>query len=302
MKVHSISDLFLGARSAQSDMLESTLLAFTASPWLRRAYVRGSIASGEYDRVSDIDFVAVYSPRHFNKIVELSPDIMASHFHVLLPPWLDSIVPDFGGVGFVYLVEYNGKVVTIDLYFLPESKIAIITKLTDVKLLYCNSDNDLKQCKGTTQRSTEAGTPRRYGYTPDSERDVTTSLVVEIFVLAIFLMKRIARGQIFLNYSETHRQTCALNRLWRAVYDVPHVDFGFYHLEKALFSSVGGRRFSQPLLRTIQSPLSDQRVVLDKVGLAMEIIQDGSPEVFNRMRKPLEFLLDYLSSWVPTQG
>jgi predicted nucleotidyltransferase len=80
------------------------------------AYSRGSLARGDADRYSDIDLLCVVTPDKFKQYVEQVDEMLGKNHKLLTPGWVDTIVKDFGGVGFVYLIEEQDKIYQADLY------------------------------------------------------------------------------------------------------------------------------------------------------------------------------------------
>jgi hypothetical protein len=103
----------------QTGVLEDLKAAFLQRSWCRGMLLRGSLAQGSQDADSDIDLVVTVDEKGFETALQ-DLSVLPSP---VLPPWLDTIVRDFGGVGFVFLLQVAPeKWGQIDIYFLPHGR------------------------------------------------------------------------------------------------------------------------------------------------------------------------------------
>jgi len=287
LKTYSVDDLLLAAKPPQFEILERLVAVFSASPSFVKAYVRGSIANRNFDRASDVDFVAVFDDQAFVVMIQLAENILRAHFNVILPPWLDTIVPNFGGTGFVYLVEVDGELFSIDLYLLPASKIERLEQMTTPKLIYDRqqqpSANDLVS---SLAQSGFQGTQRQHSS--------PVVCFVEAVTISFLLLKRISRNQVFLNYSETHLLNRALCRLVRSIFDPEHIDYGWYLLEETPKNQVVSRPVLDQLRRMIQAkPVSEKSDVADKLRFAIKLLMEEDPQGYGQLETGIKFFLNY---------
>src|SRR5687767_5700259 len=109
MTLASITELVAASRPKAFTLLEQATEKITVSPYVTHVFVRGSLASGRADRMSDLDFVAGVADEHFRDFHEALDTFMTTEFNAILPGWRDTIVNTMGGIGYVYLVENDGK-------------------------------------------------------------------------------------------------------------------------------------------------------------------------------------------------
>jgi len=96
--------------------------ALVEKPWCEDIYLRGSLARGSEDSESDIDLVVTVAEDEFNAALHELCSAPPLFLRDRLPPWLDFLVRDYGGIGHVYLLQLNEqKWVQIDIYLLPRS-------------------------------------------------------------------------------------------------------------------------------------------------------------------------------------
>ena len=93
----------------QYKIMSEILKECTGIEGLDQAYIRGSLARGDADVHSDIDLLCVVTPEKFEEFVNAANKIVREKHAAIFPGWTDTIVKDFGGVGFVHLIEHEGK-------------------------------------------------------------------------------------------------------------------------------------------------------------------------------------------------
>ncbi|ARQ70717.1 hypothetical protein [Streptomyces marincola] len=96
-------------RPTQLPLLTRIAGLLSASTAVTHLIVRGSLASGTADRLSDVDFVVGIHDRDLPAFALALNDLMTVAGGALLPGWRDTIVADLGGIGFVFLVQHEGK-------------------------------------------------------------------------------------------------------------------------------------------------------------------------------------------------
>jgi hypothetical protein len=91
--------------------------------WSRDILLRGSLARGSGDSESDIDLVVTVAEQEFDAAIHDLSCVLPASLPGRLPPWLDGLVRDFGGIGFLYLLRVNEqKWGQIDVYLLPHGR------------------------------------------------------------------------------------------------------------------------------------------------------------------------------------
>lgn len=110
-------------RPDQFDLLERAAEVLTASPTVTHLLVRGSLASGTADRLSDVDFIVGVEDGAFAEFVSVLDALVSAELGGIMPGWRDTIVGDMGGLGYVYLVGWAGRLQQVDLYVVPATKV-----------------------------------------------------------------------------------------------------------------------------------------------------------------------------------
>jgi predicted nucleotidyltransferase len=92
-------------------------------PWSRDIFLRGSLARGTEDPESDIDLAVTVADDKFEAALDDLSHALPPALGGRLPPWLDGLVRDFGGIGLVYLLQVaERKWGQVDIYLLPHGR------------------------------------------------------------------------------------------------------------------------------------------------------------------------------------
>ncbi|MCG6313287.1 hypothetical protein K6U52_08425 [Vibrio vulnificus] len=203
-------------------ILSEVLEIFIQSGVLKSAYVRGSLSNNTYDKISDVDLVVCINDQDWEDICELSDEIISHKYKTLFPAWEDKIVPDFGGKGFVHLINHEGKLYQIDLYIMPYSNESNLLSIPQIRKVYPEDCN---------------GVNADYSFSmPGLQQKIPSidEVISEIAVLSCLVSKRVKRGQDLLNYSESHQLTLAVRNLFRVLLDPEYYHYGWYHFSDRL--------------------------------------------------------------------
>ncbi|MFE0061718.1 hypothetical protein [Streptomyces sp. NPDC059003] len=122
-------------RPRQLPLLTRIAELFALSSKVTHLIVRGSLASGTAERLPDVDFLVGVHDNALPAFTAALDDLMTVAAGALLPGWRDGIVADLGGVGFVFLVQHEGKMEQVDLYLAPASQIPQIRREIAGKVL-----------------------------------------------------------------------------------------------------------------------------------------------------------------------
>ncbi|MFF3729000.1 hypothetical protein ACFYXM_01360 [Streptomyces sp. NPDC002476] len=248
-------------RPTQLPLLTRIAGLLSASPAVTHLLVRGSLASGTADRLSDVDFVVGVHDRDLPAFTAALNDLMTVAAGALLPGWRDTIVADLGGIGFVFLVQHEGKLQQVDLYIAPASQITALRRKVGGKMLLERppaqiTTSQIEQAKTHVAELT-AG-PRS-----------CTELLIEHLVLAVLLHKRIQRGQRFVAYAEWHLLHTATKDLIKTALAPTSRFWGWYQLREELALTPIGRACLADLDAAITSPAipdaADVNADLDRV-------------------------------------
>jgi hypothetical protein len=220
-------------RPAQMPLVTWIAEILSLSPAVTHLLVRGSLASGTADRLSDVDFVVGIDDAALPAFTAALDDLMATATGALLPGWPDSIVADLGGLGFVFLIPHDGKLQQLDLYLAPASAIpAIRRQVTCAALL----DRAPAPTSEAERRRAEAFVDKR-----STRAKTCTELLIEHLVLAVLLHKRIQRGQRFVAYAEWHLLHTATKDLIKTALAPASQYWGWYQLREEIAHTPIGR-------------------------------------------------------------
>ncbi|MER5492049.1 hypothetical protein [Streptomyces sp. NPDC002490] len=256
-----LAELTEANRPAQLPLLTRIAGLLSASPAVTHLLVRGSLASGTADRLSDVDFVVGVHDRDLPAFTSALNDLMTVAAGALLPGWRDSIVADLGGIGFVFLVQHEGKLQQVDLYIAPASRITALRRKVGGKMLLQRPPQEITTSQieqAQTQVAELTARPRS-----------CTELLIEHLVLAVLLHKRIQRGQRFVAYAEWHLLHTATKDLIKTALAPTSRFWGWYQLREELALTPIGRACLADLDAAITSPAvpdaSDVNDALDRV-------------------------------------
>ncbi|MER5783974.1 hypothetical protein ABT104_20000 [Streptomyces mobaraensis] len=256
-----LSELAEANRPAQLPLLTRICETLAASPAVTHLLVRGSLASGTADRLSDVDFVVGVHDARMPAFAAALDDLMTVAAGALLPGWRDSIVADLGGIGFVFLVQHEGKLQQVDLYLAPASQMLAIRRTVAGKVLLERPTGTITASQAEQARTCVAELMRR----PRS----CTELLIEHLVLAVLLHKRLQRGQRFVAYAEWHMLHTATKDLIKAALAPTSRFWGWYQLREEIALTPIGRSCLADLDAAITSPAiptaADVNAALDRV-------------------------------------
>lgn len=196
MKFEGLKNLLIESPPSQFKILENLLEVFSREKALRFAFVRGSVARNDYDRASDVDLVIGIDDLLFEPFVNSLNFLMEEHFNPLMPGWSDKIVPNFGGLGYVYLIPENGVIFQVDLYVVPTTKFESVKAIPRAKQVYGKTDQDNVLVDAIQIEKNEKFISQIRSVEQDTE-----FYIIEILILVFLILKRIKRDQQLLNYS-----------------------------------------------------------------------------------------------------
>ncbi|WP_030669905.1 nucleotidyltransferase domain-containing protein [Streptomyces sp. NRRL B-1347] len=248
-------------RPRQLPLLTRIAELLALSPKVKHLIVRGSLASGTADRLSDVDFLVGVHDGALPAFAAALDDLMTVAAGALLPGWRDTIVADLGGIGYVFLVQHEGVMQQVDLYLAPASRIPMIRREVAGKVLLERPLGTVTASQADAARSCVAERTRR----PRS----CTELLIEHLVLSVLLHKRIQRGQRFVAYAEWHLLHTATKDLIKTALVPGSLFWGWYHLREELALTPIGRACLGDLDAAITSPAvpstADVEAALDRV-------------------------------------
>ncbi|MDI6412276.1 MULTISPECIES: hypothetical protein [Streptomyces] len=261
-------------RPTQLPLLARIAEMLATSESVTHLLVRGSLASGTADRLSDVDFVVGVHDRDLPAFTTALDDLMTIAGGALLPGWRDAIVADLGGVGFVYLVQHEGKLHQIDVYLAPASRISTIKGQTAAMVLL------ERPSAGIT--TTHIGQARHHLADLQGRPRTCTELLIEHLVLAVLLHKRIQRGQRFVAYAEWHRLHTATKDLIKAALAPTSRFWGWYRLREEVALTPIGRTCLADLDAAISSPAVPEAADVDAaLNRVLELTRRACPHALD---------------------
>lgn len=282
-----LAELTEANRPTQLPLLTRIAELLSAAPAVTHLLVRGSLASGTADRLSDVDFLVGVHDRDLPAFTTALDDLMTVAGGALLPGWRDTIVADLGGIGFVFLVQHEGRLQQVDLYLAPASQITSVRRNIAGKVLLDGPPAEITTTQIEQARSHITGLLGR----PRS----CTELLIEHLVLAVLLHKRIQRGQRFVAYAEWHMLHTATKDLIKTALAPASRFWGWYQLREEIALTPIGRACLADLDAAIVSPAvpeaADVEAALDRV---LALTERACPHALDGLADALTAYRTYL--------
>ncbi|MFD7707531.1 hypothetical protein [Streptomyces sp. NPDC059786] len=275
-------------RPDQFGLLERVTGLLTASPAVTHLLVRGSLASGTADRLSDVDFVVAVDDRRFIEFVSVLDALIETDLGGILPGWRDTIVGDMGGLGYVYLVNWAGHLQQMDLYVVPASKVDLVRERTVSHPIFVREP--LPRAAHEPLTDVDAFVAAK-----TAEPRSCTDFVIEALVVGYLIRKRIARGQEFIAYSEAYLFNNAAKNLIKAALAPTSRFYGWYQLREEVGSTPIGKACLQDLTALISSPAIPTLASLtEALGRVIAIAERAAPEAVDTLRPAIDAYRFYL--------
>lgn len=290
MNVKTLNEILTENPPIQFEYLRKLLDLFSQSKYLKSAFIRGSLARNDYDRASDLDMVLAVTPSAYIELINSLDELMSENFNILFKGWPDRIVPAFGGIGFVYLIEYDEKLLQIDLYILPSNRLDKLLNTPNVKKIYQRDEViDLKQDESIEIEINDY-INKKFSNFPSIE-----SLLVEAAILAYLIKKRIKRREEFLNYSETILLNRTIRDVLRIIFDPAHKDYGWYHLKETLSRHPTSSNWCLEFEKIIlQSTIHNSRSIVICLEFLFNLVREQSPEALTHIETSFKHFIKNL--------
>lgn len=273
-------------RPDQFGLLERATELFTASPAVAYLLVRGSLASGTADRLSDVDFVIGVDDRSFPEFISVLDALMSADLGGILPGWRDAIVGDMGGLGYVYLVGWAGHLQQLDLYVMPASQIGRVHEHTVAHPIF------VREADATYEPDARVGPfiARTLG-----EPRSCTELLIETLVVGYLMRKRITRGQKFIAYSEAYVFNTTAKNLIKTALAPTSRFYGWYQLREEIGSTPIGKECLQDLATLITAPaIPTTETLAEGLDRVIGIAGRSAPEVVESLKPAIDAYRYYL--------
>jgi hypothetical protein len=282
----ALEELARANRPDQFALLERAAALFTTSPAVTHLLVRGSLAVGTADRLSDVDFVVGVSDRSFPDFVSVLDALVSVDLGGILPGWRDTIVSDMGGLGYVYLVGWAGHLQQLDLYVVPTSQIDRVKENTVTHSIFVGDPDAIHEpdphvAPFVTRTLSEARS--------------CADLLIEAIVLGYLIRKRISRGQQFIAYCEAHLFNTAAKNLIKAALAPTSRYYGWYQLREEIGVTTIGRECLRDLAALIAAPaIPTTETLSEGLDRVFSIADRAAPEAIESLRPAIEAFRYYL--------
>jgi hypothetical protein len=274
MPTLQLAEITQANRPAQLPLLSKLADILATSPAVTHLMVRGSLAHGTADRLSDVDFVVGVHDAQLPAFVEALDTLMSVEAGALLPGWRDTIVADLGGVGMVFLVPDDGRLHQIDLYLAPASRIPRLREAVSTAVILDR--------KPTLATAPDIAVAESFTAAFLARPRTCSELLIEHLVLAVLLHKRIKRGQRFVAYSEWHRLHTATKDLIKTALAPASRFWGWYQLREEIAVTPIGRACLGDLDAAISGPAipeaTDVNAAIERV---LALVERACPQALD---------------------
>jgi len=278
VNVSTLDELAHAHRPPQFGLLDRLVDMFENSAAVTHLLVRGSLAAGNADRLSDVDLVIGVRGSQFASLAAVHDVLMQTELGSVLPGWRDRIVGDMGGVGFVHLVPWQGRLQQVDLYLAPSIRMDRLQALT--------------RARAVLARPGEWHEDAVQQYEPDRDPS-TRDLLVEVLVVGYMIRKRIRRDQHYIAYAEMHMLATAAKDLVKAALAPDSRFYGWYRLDEEIGITPLGRACLRDLRALVDGPALPTRESLDRsIALVIAIATRAAPEAVEALQPALDIYWD----------
>ncbi len=276
MPTLQLAEITQANRPAQLPLLSKLADILATSPAVTHLMVRGSLAHGTADRLSDVDFVVGVHDAQLPVFIEALDTLMSVEAGALLPGWRDTIVADLGGLGMVFLVPDDGRLHQIDLYLAPASRIPRLRETVSTAVIL-----DREPAPAATP---DIAVAESFAAAFLARPRTCTELLIEHLVLAVLLHKRIKRGQRFVAYSEWHRLHTATKDLVKTALAPASQFWGWYQLREEIAVTPIGRACLGDLDAAISGPaIPEAADVNGAIERVLALVERACPQALDNL-------------------
>ena len=270
-------------------------------PGLEQVYVRGSLARGDPDPHSDIDLLCVVSPQSFGAFIKQADAGIKEQHNPVTDGWIDTIVPDFGGVGLVYLIETEGGLYQLDLYVACQGHPSL-ERLAHVpykqEIFRQNRKEGGSHNKDALRYRVHANSVELQIQQFNSVETTVARTLVELNVLGFMLKKCIKRGDGFVAEDRFHMWKECFIKLIRHRFDTAHLHYGFYHV-KRLITEANDNGVLYEDLRAINSNPPTAKNFVSVHRYAMKFLQEHFPEDYTDHIRLIRVVTEHIEDRKP---
>ncbi|KAK1252726.1 hypothetical protein MKX08_003913 [Trichoderma sp. CBMAI-0020] len=275
----------------QFEILQSVSQTCRRYSGLEQLFVRGSLARGDFDLDSDVDLLCVVAaPEYLNFIEKVDSDIQ-EHHGALMERWVDTIVKDFGGIGFVYLLQTEKGPFQLDLYVSCSghpslARLAAVPHKREI-FRQIPDESPTKAYLDELRYRLHSKEIKRYISGLHSLEPSASRLVTELNILGFMIAKCLGRGNIFVALSEYLMWQRCFIKLVRSKFDKPHIEYGFYHLKRLMAQPGESGHLYEALRAICDHPLSIQNF-REAHRFAMRFALQHFPDDYNRLKEMIQ--------------
>lgn len=285
--IHAVLDeLAKMNRPEQFGLLEKATELLTASPAVTQLSVRGSLAAGTADRLSDVDFIVGVDDGRFAEFVSVLDALVSADLGGIMPGWRDTIVGEMGGLGYVYLVGWVSHLQQVDLYVVPSTKVVEVHEHTSAHLIFVRDSDHTYEPDPSV-----ASFVARSLIEPRS----CAELLIETLVVGYLIHKRITRGQEFIAYSEVYLFNTAVKNLIKAALVPASRYHGWYQLREEIGLTPIGKACLRDLGALISAPaIPTAETLAEGLDRVFAIAERAAPEAVDCLRPAIDAYRHYL--------
>ncbi|MCA9386334.1 nucleotidyltransferase domain-containing protein, partial [Candidatus Dojkabacteria bacterium] len=220
----SVDDIFVSTK-AQESLINKILGSLSDENCVIKIIQRGSFATGKEDRASDVDLLFVVEDDCYEKFLEgLNEKLKSAIDLVFNEGWIDTIVPNFGGIGFVYLAKDMDKLIQLDLYVTPKQNSAKILKLEEKRIIYSRYEYSLGEYAKKNVKDFKCINKQFIKNNLDQEFQI----IFEVLLVIEMYAKHIYRGHTMLSCKYRYLCIESLARFLRYVHTPEKVGYLMY--------------------------------------------------------------------------
>jgi len=288
MTADMLAEIAEANRPEQFTIMDTATGLLSASPAVSHLMVRGSFADGTSDRLSDIDLVVGVREPDYPDFTASQDALIRAAFCQMLPGWLDTIVPPFGGAGWVHLIQHQGTLYQLDLYVAPSGRIHEIQARTRGRIIYTTP-------QAGEPDASDAERAESFARSMLDAQPTAASLITELLVLAHMIHKRLARGQRFMAYKEAYQFTDAARGLARTGL-APRTEYlRWYHLEETLGETPLGKECLALLRELTDLPAVPDGTTLPRMlDIVLRLAALAGPDALTELQPGIDACLSLI--------
>lgn len=257
---------------------------------IKAIVVRGSIAKEDSDKFSDIDLLLIADNEEFIPFINQLDDYIIKNFGSLSKEgWIDSIIPNFGGIGFVYLVKYRKQLIQLDVYVLPEENAEKICNFKGKKFLFLrkklnyrkNIDLDIHRFKPEIKEFV-------------ANRSAGFQLFFEIMLMLVMLTKHIRRKDAFLVFKYRYLVVEKILHLLRQTLEPETSGYMFYDVKGQLDKHKSEELHRLEQILSESSNILNTDDALHLFHLAVDLTQKGLPATYKNNKQLIHEVEAYI--------